>query len=56
MFTLEVGLILDLQFIHVGGLIQKNILLVLLLATADVGEQHCFVTLKRMVASQEYVG
>ena len=45
--------ILDLQFSHVGGLVQKNILSELSLATAGVGEQHCLANLKRMVASQD---
>ena len=48
--------ILDLQVGHVGGEAQKNILLVLLWASTNdnVGEKHCQVCPKRLVASQVY--
>ena len=45
--------ILDLQVSYVGGEAQKNILLVLLWAPANVGEKHSQVCPKRLVASQE---
>ena len=35
---------------HVGGEVQKNILLVLLLAPAKLGEYHSSVSPKRLVA------
>ena len=47
--------ILDLHVRHVGGEVQKNILSVLLWAPANVGEKHCLVCPKRLVASQELV-
>ena len=37
-----------------GGEVQKNILSILLLAPASVGEQYCLVSPERLVASQEY--
>ena len=46
---------LDLQVSHVGGEAQKNILSMLLWALAVVGEQHCLVIPKRLVASQELI-
>ena len=46
--------ILDLHVSHVGGEVQKNILSILLLAPASVGEQYCLVSPERLVASQEY--
>ena len=46
---MQLSSILDLQFSHVGGTMQKNILSVLLLALADVGEQHCLANLKRIL-------
>ena len=49
----QTNAILDFQFSHVGGMLQKKILSVLLLAPADVGEQHCLVNLKQTVAGQE---
>ena len=45
--------ILDLQVDHGGGEAQKNILLVLLWASTNVGERHCQVCPNRSVASQE---
>ncbi len=45
--------ILDLHVGHVGGEAQKNILSILLWAPASVGEKHCLVCPKRLVASQE---
>ena len=45
--------ILDLYVSHVGGEVQKNILSILLLAPASVGEQYCLASPKRLVASQE---
>ena len=42
-----------LQVGHVGGEAQKNILLVLLWASTNVGEKQCQVCPKRLVASQE---
>ena len=45
--------ILDLHVGHVGGEAQKDILLVLLWAPTNVGERHCQVCPKRLVASQE---
>jgi hypothetical protein len=45
--------ILDLHVGHVGGEVQKNILSILLWAPASVGEKHCLVCPKRLVASQE---
>ena len=38
-----------------GGKAQKNILLLLLWAPTDMGEKHCQVCPKRLVASQELV-
>ena len=38
---------------HVGGQIQKNILLILLWALAAVGEQHCLIIPWRLVAIQD---
>ena len=49
-FPLHYG-ILDLHVGHVGGEAQKNILSILLWAPASVGEKHCLVCLKRLVAS-----
>ena len=46
--------ILDLDVSHIGSEEQKNILSILLWATAEVGEQHCLVIPERLVASQEY--
>ena len=43
--------ILHLQIGHVGGEAQKNVLLVLLWAPTNVGEKHCQVCPKRLVAS-----
>ena len=48
--------ILDVHVGHVGGEVQKNILSILLWASAVVGELHCLVIPERLVASQEYVG
>ena len=47
--------ILDLHVSHVGGEVQKNILSILLLAPASVGEQYCLMSPERLVASQEWV-
>ena len=44
---------LDWQVGNVGGEAQKNILLVLLWAPTNVGEKHCQVCPKRLVACQE---
>jgi hypothetical protein len=46
--------ILDLHVSHVGGKAQKDILSILLWAPASVGEKHCLVCPKRLVASQEW--
>ena len=46
--------ILDLHVSHVGGEVQKNILSILLLAPASVGEQYCLVSPERLVASEEF--
>ena len=46
--------ILDLHVGHIGGEVQKNILSILLWASAVVGELHCLVIPERLVASQEY--
>ncbi len=43
--------ILALHVGHVGGNAQKNILSILLWAPASVGEKHCLVCPKRLVAS-----
>ena len=50
----SVKYILHLHISHVGGEVQKNILLVLLWAPANVGEKHCLVCAQRLVASQEF--
>ena len=47
------SIILDLHVGHVGGEVQKNILSILLWASAVVGELHCLVIPERLVASQE---
>ena len=46
-------MILDLHVSHVGGEVQKNILSILMLAPASVGEHYCLVSPERLVASQE---
>ena len=50
---IEFIVILDLHVSNVGGEVQKNILSILLLALASVGEQYCLVSPERLVASQE---
>ena len=52
--NLQHRVILDLHVGHVCGKVQKNILSILLWASAVVGELHCLVTPERLVASQEY--
>ena len=42
-FHKDAFLILDLHVGHVGGEVQKNILSILLWASAVVGELHCLV-------------
>ena len=46
--------IFDLHVGHVGGEVQKNILSILLWASAVVDELHCLVIPERLVASQEF--
>ena len=45
--------ILDLHVDLVGGEVQKNILSILLWASAVVGELHCLIIPERLVASQQ---
>ena len=54
MVNIYIQLILDLHVSYVGGEVQKNILSILLLAPASVGEQYCLVSPERLVASQEF--
>ena len=53
MLIIDVLMYINLHVGHVGGEVQKNILSILLWASAVVGELHCLVIPERLVASQE---